>query len=75
MLIVRIFIFHRHKTPVNKEFQEEGERLKDKKLFCYKLISSFLSLEMIDHFFLSASSPIHLSCFHFMSEGISQRLI
>jgi len=27
MLIVRIFIFHRHKTPVNKEFQEEGERL------------------------------------------------
>ncbi|WP_262892466.1 hypothetical protein [Bacteroides acidifaciens] len=30
MLIVRIFIFHRHKTPVNKEFQEEGERLKDK---------------------------------------------
>lgn len=55
MLIVRIFIFHRHKTPMNKEFQEEGERLKDKKLFCYRLILSFLSLEMIDHFFLSAS--------------------
>ena len=41
MPIVCIFIFHRHETPMNKEFQEEGERLKDKNLFCYRLILSF----------------------------------